>query len=150
MKFSFDDLGINTRKVVKRVTADMNKKDESLFRRRGRSRFREITATTFQTNENKSGLDFQEIARLQSRSRGPSRNTSRTRSKSRNRSKSRTHSKGPSKGISSIRASQTAQKLKRKAIAALNRKGRTHESDRRIYNNKPLHLFKGKNRPKGR
>ena len=49
-----------------------------------------------------------------------------------------------------MKASETAQTLKKRAIFALNKKGRTHESDRRIYNQKPLHLFKGKGHPKGR
>lgn len=134
LKYSLDDLGINTKKVVNTLKNQENKSKESLFHRRGRSRIRNKSDLNLDSNDNKSGLDFQEISRVQNRSK----------------SKSRQRTKTPSKGISSMKASETAQTLKKRAIFALNKKGRTHESDRRIYTQKPLHLFKGKGHPKGR
>merc|ERR1711933_271683 len=92
MKNSLDDLGINIRKVSKTVKTEDDKKKESLFNRRGRPRFRTIDSNTLKTNNNESGLDFQEISRLQSRSKSKSRRT-------------RTPSKIVSKGISSTKAS---------------------------------------------
>mmetsp|Transcript_71202 Transcript_71202/g.113184 ORF Transcript_71202/g.113184 Transcript_71202/m.113184 type:complete len:687 (+) Transcript_71202:84-2144(+) len=151
LRYSLDDLGINTQRVSKTVKSAAEREEEALFHRRGRSRMREIDPTTLKRNENKSGLDFQEIARLQSRSRGASKaERERDRARSKSRASSRSKSRPPAKGISSTMASETAFQLKRKAIAALNRQGKVHESDRRITSNKPLHLFKGKHRPKGR
>eukprot|EP00485_Elphidium_margaritaceum_P002384 CAMPEP_0202688524 /NCGR_PEP_ID=MMETSP1385-20130828/4025_1 /ASSEMBLY_ACC=CAM_ASM_000861 /TAXON_ID=933848 /ORGANISM="Elphidium margaritaceum" /LENGTH=683 /DNA_ID=CAMNT_0049343517 /DNA_START=32 /DNA_END=2083 /DNA_ORIENTATION=+ len=150
MTESLDDLGIDCRKVTRSVQSVDSKQKDAMFHRRGRSRTRAIDgslANTMKSNANKSGLDFQEIARLQSRSRGPS-NVDADRSRSKSRARSR--SAAPSKGITSLKASETARKLKIKAISALNRKGKCHESDRRITNPKPTHLFKGKGGPKGR
>eukprot|EP00483_Globobulimina_turgida_P003758 UN03764 len=141
LKHSFDDLGIKTHKISKTLKQEEDKKNESMYHRRGRSRFR----TQTQPQIKQSGLDFQEIARRQSRSRSAAETRSKSRSKSRG-----ARVRAPSKGISSMSASETAQKLKRQAIFALNRQGKVHESDRRIFNPKPLHLFKGKGRPKGR
>eukprot|EP01084_Bolivina_argentea_P006104 11552_1 len=154
LKYSFDDLGINTHKISKTIKINNNKKNESLYNRRGRSKIRQtqiiINNNDNNNNNNLSGLDFQQISRMQSRSKSITK-PNKLLSKQEYRKRSRSKSKGPpSKGISSITASQTAQKLKRKAIMALNKQGKTHESDRKIYNTKPLHLFKGKNRPKGR
>merc|ERR1712176_759383 len=136
MRDSLEDLGINTQKVSRSVKDEKSKKEESLFQRRGRSRTRDLskqtTHQTLQTNKNESGLDFQELSRIQRRSR------SRSKSMPRSRSKSRSKSRPPSKGISSRSASATAQVLKRKAIKSLNRQGKVHESDRHIYNPKPL------------
>jgi len=140
MKESLEDLGINTLKVERSVMAVDNRKQDGLYKRRGRSRQRDLSRNPLQTNKNESGLDFQEMSRIQ---RSRSRSQSRPRSKSR-RAKSRT--RAPSKGISSSSASYTAQVLKRKAIKSLNKQGKKHESDRHIPTKKPLHLFKGKKR----
>eukprot|EP01084_Bolivina_argentea_P013925 26067_1 len=129
LKTSLADLGINTHKVSKTVRDERNERNE----KRGRSK----------TRSDREADDILNIARAQSRSKS----RKATRMKGRSRSKS---SGPPSKGISSITASQTAQKLKQKAMIALNKQGRVHESDRRNYTAKPLHLFKGKSRPKGR
>eukprot|EP01084_Bolivina_argentea_P065029 118547_1 len=155
LRESLDDLGIKTVKINKTIKNEENKKNESLFNRRGRSRMRSLNKMDYNYNDidndndniKKCGLDLQEIARRQSRSRNRSRNRSETGSRSRSRSRSRP--RPPSKGISSMNASQTAQKLKKEAIYALNKKGRVHESDRHIWTKKPLHLFKVKHHPKG-
>merc|ERR1712130_955353 len=142
MRDSLEDLGINIQKVSASVKEEESKKDESLYHRRGRSRARDLslkpTNQSLQTNKNEAGLDFQELSRMQRRSK--------SRSKSMPRSRSKSKSRPPSKGISSSSASHTAQVLKRKAIMSLNKRGKVHESDRHIYNPKPLHLFKGKKR----
>ena len=145
MRESLEDLGINTQKVSKSVKEEESKQEESLYHRRGRSRKRDLSLQpshqAVQTNKNESGLDFQELSRMQRRSRSRSKSVPRSRSKSRSKSR-----RPPSKGITSTSASQTAQVLKIKAIKSLQRRGKVHESDRHIYNPKPLHLFKGKKR----
>merc|ERR1712129_140544 len=145
LKDKLEDLGIHTQKYHKSVMDEDKQQEDSLYRRRGRSRARDLSKApihqTVQSNKNESGLDFQELSRMQRRSKSRGRSVSRSRSKS-----ARAKSHPPSKGMSSTSASATAHSLKMKAIKSIQRKGKIHESDRHIYNLKPLHLFKGKKR----
>jgi len=148
LKEKLGDLGIDTEKVEKSVVGEDRKRNEALDRRRrGRSRTRTTpservsTSSTRPSDNVHSGKDIQDIARRQSRSRSRAEKAD---PNYRSRSRSRSRVKGPSKGISSLRASKKADDLMKAALRSLNRQGKMNASDKHIYTQRPVHLFKGK------
>ena len=144
MREEFEDLGINTTKIVKEMKKRHNER-EGILERRGRSRVRKweryVNPNSVDPKNVKNANDIQQIARSNSRKRLVITKSDRSKSRARSRSME------PDKGISTINASEKARKLKLMAMKVLNKQGRIHESDRGIFDTKPKHLHIGKGRP---